>query len=151
MACAKNGDTVKIHYTGKLQDGTLFDTSKDREPLQFTIGKSRIIAGFEQAVIGMNTGESKTVTIPVDQAYGAHKPEMVVTVDKKELPAGLNPVLGQQLQVSQDENNSIVVSVTNITETHVTLDANHPLAGKDLVFDINLVEILPGCGCGSCH
>jgi peptidylprolyl isomerase len=154
MPTAKQGDTVKIHYTGKLEDGTLFDTSKDRDPLEFTIGKNKIIAGFEQAVIGMNTGDSKTVNIPVDQAYGAHKPEMVVTVDRKELPPDLKPVLGQQLQVSQDENNVVVVCVTAITDTHVTLDANHPLAGKNLVFDIKLVDIVPGsksgCGCG-CH
>ena len=149
MPAAKNGDTVRIHYTGKLEDGTMFDTSAQREPLEFTIGKNRIIPGFEQAVIGMIPGESKTVNIPVEMAYGAHKPEMVVTVDRKELPADLKPVLGQQLQVSQDENNVIVVSVTAITDTHVTLDANHPLAGKNLVFDIRLVDILGGCSC--CH
>ncbi|MFA6385058.1 MAG: peptidylprolyl isomerase [Candidatus Omnitrophota bacterium] len=149
MTTAKHGDTVKIHYTGKLEDGTLFDSSASREPLEFTIGKSKIIAGFEQAIIGMKPGDSKTVNIPVEQAYGAHRPDMVVSVDRKELPPDLKPVLGQQLQVSQDENNVIVVCVTAVTDTHVTLDANHPLAGKNLVFDIKLVGIVPGCSC--CH
>jgi peptidylprolyl isomerase len=155
MATAKQGDTVKIHYTGKLEDGTLFDTSTAREPLEFTIGKNKIIPGFEQAVIGMNPGDAKIVNIPVDQAYGPHRAEMVVSVDRKELPPDLKPVLGQQLQVSQDENNVIVVCVTAITDTHVTLDANHPLAGKNLVFDITLVDIVPGsksgCECGCSH
>jgi peptidylprolyl isomerase len=149
MATAKQGDTVKIHYTGKLEDGTMFDTSAQRQPLEFTLGSSKIIPGFEQAVVGMNIGESKTVNIPSEQAYGAHRPDMVVVLDRKELPPDLKPVLGQQLQVSQDENNMIVVSVTNITDTHVTLDANHPLAGKNLVFDIKLVDIVPKCSC--CH
>jgi FKBP-type peptidyl-prolyl cis-trans isomerase 2 len=149
MATAKNGDTVKIHYTGKLENGTMFDTSAEREPLEFTLGKSKIIPGFEQAIIGMSIGESKTVNIQSEQAYGAHRPDMVVIVDRKELPADLKPVLGQQLQVSQDEDNMLVVAVTNITDTHVTLDANHPLAGKNLVFDIKLVEIVPKCSC--CH
>jgi peptidylprolyl isomerase len=150
MAAAKKGDTVKINYTGKLEDGTMFDTSANKEPLEFTIGKSKIIAGFEQAVIGMNPGESKTVNIPMEQAYGAHRSDMVVNVDRKELPPDLKPVLGQQLQISQDENNVIVVSVTQISDTHVTLDANHPLAGKNLVFDITLMGIAPSCGCGHC-
>jgi peptidylprolyl isomerase len=151
MATAKKGDTVKIHYTGKLDDGTVFDTSAQREPLQFTVGKSKIIAGFEDAVVGMNVGESKNIHIPSEQAYGAHRPDMVISVDRKELPPDLKPVIGQQLQVSQDENNTLVVSVTALTDTHVTLDANHPLAGKNLVFDITLVDIVPSCGCGSCH
>jgi peptidylprolyl isomerase len=152
MATAKKGDTVKIHYTGKLEDGTIFDTSAEREPLEFTIGKNRIIAGFEQAVIGMNPGDSKTVSITAEHAYGAHRPDMVVTVDRKELPPDLKPVLGQQLQVSQDEKNTVVVCVTAITDTHVTLDANHPLSGKNLVFDIKLMAIVPGCSSGcSCH
>jgi peptidylprolyl isomerase len=152
MATAKHGDTVRIHYTGKLEDGTMFDSSDKREPLEFTIGKSKIIAGFEQAVIGMNPGDSKTVSIDVEHAYGAHRPDMVVSVDRKELPPDLKPVLGQQLQVSQDENNVIVACVTALTDTHITLDANHPLAGKNLVFDIKLVDIVTGCSSGcDCH
>jgi peptidylprolyl isomerase len=149
MAGAKTGDTVKVHYTGKLTDGTIFDDSLSREPLEFTLGKNSLIAGFEEAVIGMNAGDWKTVTIPSEQAYGPHMKEMVVDVDRKQLPPDLVPVIGAQLQVTQNEGQEIVVSITKITETHVTLDANHPLAGKDLVFEIKLVEIVPGCSC--CH
>jgi len=149
MAGAKNADTVKVHYTGKLTDGTIFDDSLNREPLEFTIGKNNLIAGFENAVIGMNVGDWKTVNIPAEEAYGPHMKEMVVEVDRKQLPADLKPVIGAQLQVTQDEGQEIVVSITKITETHVTLDANHPLAGKDLVFEIKLIEILPPCSC--CH
>lgn len=149
MKAAKNGDTVQVHYTGRLENGTVFDDSSKREPLEFTLGKNRIIAGFEEAVIGMTPGDSKTINIACDQAYGTHKPEMVIRVERSQLPPDLKPVIGQQLQVNQDENNVIVVSVTEITDTHVTLDANHPLAGKNLVFDIKLVAINPSCGC--CH
>jgi FKBP-type peptidyl-prolyl cis-trans isomerase 2 len=149
MAGAKTADTVKVHYTGKLTDGTIFDDSLNREPLEFTIGNNNLIAGFENAVIGMNVGDWKTVNIPSEQAYGPHMKEMVVEVDRKQLPPDLKPVIGAQLQVTQDEGQEIVVSITQITETHVTLDANHPLAGKDLVFEIKLVEILPPCSC--CH
>jgi len=139
---AKNGDRIKVHYTGKLENGTIFDDSLNREPLEFTIGKSRIIPGFENAVIGMNVGDWKTVTIPAEEGYGPQRQEMVIVAERKHLPAGLVPVIGQQLQISQDDGNMAVVSVTNITDTHVTLDANHPLAGKNLVFDIKLVEII---------
>lgn len=149
MAGAKNGDTVKVHYTGKLTDGSIFDDSLNREPLEFTLGKNNLIPGFENALLGMNAGDWKTVTIPPDQAYGEHLKEMVVEVSRQELPAGFQPVIGAQLQVSQDEGKEIVVSIIAITPTHVTLDANHPLAGKDLVFEINLLEIIPGCPC--CH
>jgi peptidylprolyl isomerase len=147
MLQAKNKDRVKVHYTGKLQDGTIFDDSLKREPLEFTIGDNNLIAGFENAVIGMGIGEWKTVKIPAEQAYGPYIKEMVAVIDRKELPAGLVPAVGQQLQVSQDNGNVLVVSVIKITETHVTLDANHPLAGKDLVFDIKLLEIVPPCSC----
>ncbi len=149
MAGAKTGDTVKIHYTGKLADGSIFDDSLKREPLEFTIGKNSLIAGFENAVIGMIAGDWKTVNIPFEQAYGPHMKEMVVDVDIKQLPQGYKPVIGAQLQVSQDTGEQIVVSITKITETHVTLDANHPLAGKELIFEIKLVEICPPCSC--CH
>jgi peptidylprolyl isomerase len=149
MAGAKTGDSVKVHYTGKLTDGTIFDDSLNREPLEFTIGRNNLIAGFENAVLDMNVGEWKTVTIPPEQAYGPHMKEMVVEVERKLLPKDLAPVIGAQLQVSQEQGKEIVVSITKITGTHVTLDANHPLAGKDLVFEIKLVDIVPGCSC--CH
>jgi len=141
MAQAKNGDTVKVHYTGRLADGTVFDSSMDREPLQFTIGQGQIIPGFEQAVIGMNPGESKTATIPADEAYGPRLEEMVQTLDKSEFPADLDPKVGDQLQVHLAGGRTIRVTVTDISDSTVTLDANHPLAGKDLTFEIQLVEI----------
>jgi len=138
---AKNGDSVKVHYTGKLEDGTVFDSSTDREPLEFTIGENQVISGFEDAVVGMSPTESKTVNISADKAYGPHNPAMVVSVDKDRFPDHLKPEVGQQLQMRQEQGQVIVVMVTDVSETHVSLDANHPLAGKDLVFDIELVAI----------
>ncbi len=142
MAQAKQGDTVHVHYTGKLGDGTVFDTSRERYPLQFNIGKGAVIAGFEQAVVGMNVGESKTVIIPVDQAYGPRREDMVVTMDRSQLPVDLNPSVGQRLEMTQSDDQNILVTVTAVTDTTMTLDANHPLSGKELVFDIELVKIL---------
>lgn len=142
MAQAKPGDTVKVHYTGKLEDGMVFDTSTDLDPLQFTIGDGQIIPGFEQAVVGMNPGESKTIKIPTDEAYGPHREEMVLMVDRNQLPVDLKPEIGQQLQSRQTDGQTIVVTVTDVSESSVTVDGNHPLAGKDLTFDIQLVEIV---------
>jgi peptidylprolyl isomerase len=142
MAQAKNGDTVKVHYTGKLEDGTVFDTSIERDPLQFTIGEGRVIPGFEQTVVGMNPGESKTTKIPADKAYGPHRKEMVLVVDRNQFPVDLKPKVGQQLQSRQADGGAMRVTVTDVSESSVTLDANHPLAGKDLTFDVRLVEIV---------
>ena len=142
MATVKDGDTVKIHYTGKLDDGSIFDTSKDRDPLEFTIGMEEIISGFEKAVVGMNTGDSKTVKVTSDEAYGPHLKELVATVKLEEFPEQLNPEVGQQLQIPQENGKKLIVSVTDISGSNVTLDANHPLAGKNLTFEIELVEIL---------
>jgi peptidylprolyl isomerase len=141
MAQAKNGDTVQVHYTGTLDDGTVFDTSVDRNPLQFTLGEGRVISGFEQAVAGMTPGESKTVRITVDEAYGPHDAEMVMAIDRSDFPENIEPRVGQMLQLHQPGGQSIVVTVTEVSESSVTLDANHPLAGKDLTFDIELLEI----------
>lgn len=141
MAQAKTGDTVKVHYTGKLDDGTIFDTSVQREPLQFTIGEGQLIADFEQAVVGMNPGESKIIQIPAHKAYGPHREEMVLVVDRNQFPDDVEPKVDQQLQVQQASGETFVVKVTDVSESSVTLDANHPLAGKDLTFDINLTEI----------
>lgn len=142
MAEAKLGDTVNVHYTGKLPDGTIFDTSRSRHPLRFTIGKGQVIAGFEQAVVGMKTGESKTTTIPVDLAYGPHRDDMIVTMDRGQLPPGLDPKVGQRLELTQADDRTMLVTVAAVTGTSMTLDANHPLAGKELTFDIELVAIL---------
>ncbi|MEC4817576.1 MAG: peptidylprolyl isomerase [Scytonema sp. PMC 1069.18] len=141
MAQAKHGDTVMVHYEGKLSDGTVFDASAGGDPLEFTIGEGQIIAGFEQAVLGMNVGESKTATIPADQAYGPRQSELVVNVERNQLPPDLQLEVGQQLQIQQAPGQFIPVVVTDVSNEKVTLDANHPLAGKDLVFDIQLMEI----------
>lgn len=142
MTQAQPGDTVQVHYTGKLADGTPFDSSLQRDPLQFTLGQGEIIPGFEQAVVGMAPGESKTETIPSDQAYGPHRSEMVLEVAREQLPNDLQPEVGQQLQMRQQDGTAVPVVVSDISESQVTLDANHPLAGKDLTFDITLVAIV---------
>ena len=142
MAQAKHSDTVKVHYTGKLEDDTVFDTSVNRDPLQFTIGKGQVIPGFEQAVVGMNPDESKTTKVPVDQAYGPHRKEMVLEVDRKQFPADLKPEVGQEYQIPQAQGRPTVVTITDVSESKIVLDANHPLAGKDLIFDVQLLEIL---------
>jgi len=142
MAQAKIGDTVKVHYTGKLEDGTVLDSSINRGPLQFTLGESQVIPGFEQAVVGMNLEESKTVNIPADEAYGPRHKELVVVVNRNEFPAELELKVDDHLQIKQGDGQKILVTVTDISESSVTLDANHPLAGKDLTFDIQLVEIV---------
>lgn len=142
MQHAKTGDTVKVHYTGKLDDGTVFDSSADRKPLEFKIGEGRIIPGFEKAVLGMQAGESKDETIPAEQAYGPRRDELMIQVDRGEIPADLNIEVGQHLQVTSPDGQEIPVMVQGVSETSVTLDANHPLAGRDLQFQIELVEIV---------
>ena len=141
LAVAKDGNTVKVHYTGKLDDGTTFDTSVESEPLEFTIGAGQMIPGFEGAVRGMQVGQVKTVTIPAEEAYGSHNEDMVLVVERDKLPDNLNPVVGQQLQMQQENGNTAVVVVTDVSDTTITLDANHPLAGKALTFEIELVEM----------
>jgi peptidylprolyl isomerase len=141
MVQAKSGDTVKIHYTGRLEDGTVFDSSAKREPLEFIISGGQVIPGFEQAVLGMTPGESKTEKIPMDQAYGPHREEMVLEVSREQIPPDINPEVGQQLQIQQANGQSVPVFVTEVTDNQITLDANHPLAGEDLTFEIELVEI----------
>jgi peptidylprolyl isomerase len=142
MTQAKQKDTVHLHYVGKLQDGTIFDTSRDRQPLQFTLGNGQVISGFEQAVIGMKLGESKTAKIPMEQAYGPHREDLVVTMDRSKLPPGMHPTVGQRLELTQVDDQISLVTVTNATESTLTLDANHPLAGKELIFDLELVGII---------
>jgi FKBP-type peptidyl-prolyl cis-trans isomerase 2 len=142
MTEAKQGDTVRVHYTGRLQDGTVFDSSQDREPLEFTIGENKVIPGFEQAVIGMDTGESKTAELEADQAYGQHSEQMVLEIDRDQVPEDVDLEIGGRLQLRRQDGGTAIVTVTNITDSNVTLDGNHPLAGKDLTFDIELVEIV---------
>jgi FKBP-type peptidyl-prolyl cis-trans isomerase 2 len=142
MAQAENGDSVKIHYTGKLEDGTVFDSSVNREPLQFTIGEGRIIPGFEKAIIGMNPGESKIVKIPSDEAYGPHRPELVAEIERSQFPEDMKLEAGKEVKLRQPDGRIVSVKIINMTEAKVTLDANHPLAGKELSFDIELVDIV---------
>ncbi|NOZ56058.1 MAG: peptidylprolyl isomerase [Calditrichaeota bacterium] len=142
MAQAKQGDTVKVHYTGKLEDGTVFDTSADREPIEFTLGDGQIITGFENAVLGMEEGEKKTAKVPSDEAYGPHREDMMLRVGRDQFPPDLKPEVGQQLQMTQSNGQTLIVQVAEVDESTVLLDANHPLAGKDLIFDIELVEIV---------
>lgn len=149
MAQAKKGDKVKVHYTGRLDDGSVFDSSECSDddcgcssgPLEFTIGEGQVIPGFEDAVVGMNIDETKSVHIPVDQAYGERIEEMVAQVPRTELPAGMAPEVGQQLEVTQEDGNIFPVVITEVTDTHISIDANHALAGLNLNFDIRLVEI----------
>jgi len=140
-AQAKNGDIVEVDYTGTLENGTVFDTSEGREPLKFTLGQGQMIPGFEQAVLGMKIGESKTVTIPADEAYGPYRDDMVQVINREELTNIPNPEVGQQLYGSQPGGGTITGTITNVTDTTVTVDFNHRLAGKDLTFEIELVSI----------
>jgi peptidylprolyl isomerase len=148
-AKAKKGDKVKVHYTGRLEDGDVFDSSECAEeecgcatgPLEFTIGNGEVIAGFEKAVTGMSVGEAKTVIIKAKDAYGKRKEEMVVVVERSCVPEGLTPEVGMQMEVAQEGGHDFPVMITEISETNVTLDANHPLAGMDLTFEIKLLEI----------
>ncbi|MDQ0456925.1 FKBP-type peptidyl-prolyl cis-trans isomerase [Rhizobium paknamense] len=142
MTQAKNGDTVRIHYTGLLTDGSQFDTSREREPLQFEIGAGQIIPGLEQQVDGMNVGESQRVTVPAEQAYGPHDPEKVQQVARSLIPANINLVPGTRLQAQSGNGAPLVVTVTDVAPDVVTIDANHPLAGQDLIFDVELVDIV---------
>lgn len=142
MGKAKNGDTVKVHYTGKLKNGEVFDTSKEREPLEFTVGSGNIMPGVEQGVVGMDVGDTKTLEIQPEQAFGLRREELVVEVSKADLPNHITPQVGQQLQMRQPEGKPIHLIVTEMNEDSVTLDANHPLAGHALFFDLELVEIV---------
>jgi len=142
MSKAKSGDTVKVHYTGTLEGGEVFDTSRGKEPLEFTVGGGQLIKGFDEAVVGMAKGDSISVTIAAAEAYGLHREEMIFEVDKEQFPEGLNPETGQQLKTETGDGHPLIVTVTAVNEEKVTLDANHPLAGKDLTFEIELVEIV---------
>ncbi len=142
MAAAKKGDTVKVHYTGKLDTGVPFDTSRGAEPLEFVIGSGKLIPGFEEAVIGMSQGESKTVKLPPEKAYGKYREDRVITIDKKDLPGDIKPELGMNLEVCAPNGQMIPVLISDMDENTVTLDANHPLSEQTLTFDIELLEIV---------
>ncbi|MFP4369616.1 MAG: FKBP-type peptidyl-prolyl cis-trans isomerase [Bacteroidota bacterium] len=137
----KKGDTVKIHYTGKLESGEVFDSSKDREPLEFTVGTGQVIPGFENGILGMDKGETKTVEVPVDEGYGSYRDDLIFEIAKSELPPDIDPSVGERLQMQNDQGQVIGVTVSKVTDDTLFIDANHPLAGKDLEFDIELIDV----------
>jgi FKBP-type peptidyl-prolyl cis-trans isomerase 2 len=141
MAEAKQGDTVKVHYTGKTENGEIFDSSKDREPLEFKIGAGQVIPGFENAVRGMQPGEKKTESVPVEQAYGDYRDDLILEINRKEMPPDIDPKVGEQLEMVNDRGDRLLVTVHKTGEESIHIDANHPLAGKNLNFDLELVDI----------
>jgi peptidylprolyl isomerase len=143
MRPAKQGDTVRVHYRGKLQDGSVFDETFDHEPLRFTIGGGQLIPGFEEAVVGMEPGDSKTAELPVEKAFGPYLEERVVEVPKNQFARGdPQPIVGEHVPIPQPDGSPIDVIVTEVTESKVTVDFNHPFAGQDLTIDIKLLEIV---------
>lgn len=144
MQQAKKGDKVKVHYHGKLTNGEIFDTSSGREPLEFEVGSGSVIKGFDDGVTGMSIGEKKTINIPVDEAYGARSEDMLIEFPKDRFPGDMQIEEGMQLMMGNGSGQNVPVIVTEIKEDSVILDANHPLAGEELIFDIELVDILGG-------
>jgi peptidylprolyl isomerase len=141
METAKKGDTVSVHYTGRLTDGTVFDSSQNGDPLTFELGGGQLIQGFDQAVMGMEVGETKTVELSPSEAYGTRRDDLEFEMERSSFPESVEPEEGQQLQMRQRNGQPLIVTVVEADEETVTLDANHPLAGQELVFDIELVEI----------
>ena len=141
MGQVKNGNTVKIHFTGKLENGEVFDTSLEREPMEFQVGNGDVMQGLEEGIVGMALGDSKTIEISPEQGFGARHEDLVVEVVKTLLPESVTPEVGQRLQVSKAGGETIVVSIIDMDDDTVTLDANHPLAGHTLVFDVELVGV----------
>ncbi|GAB6042281.1 FKBP-type peptidyl-prolyl cis-trans isomerase [Endothiovibrio diazotrophicus] len=142
MSQAKSGDTVRVHYTGTLSDGSQFDSSQGNDPLEFTIGGGQVIPGFDAAVTGMAVGDSKSVTIPADEAYGQRIDEAIQAVPRSAIPEEIEVKEGMQLQAAAPNGQPVVVTVVSFDDESVTLDGNHPLAGQDLTFALELVEIV---------
>jgi FKBP-type peptidyl-prolyl cis-trans isomerase 2 len=141
MSTVKTGDSVKVHYKGTLKDGQLFDSSEGRDPLELKIGEGMVIKGFDNALMNMTIGEKKSVTIPVEEAYGHKSDDMIIKMPKDQVPAEMDPKVGQELHLTDEGGNIIPVLVIDITATELILDANHPLAGEDLNFDLELISI----------
>ena len=143
MQQVKSGDTIKVHYHGTLTDGSIFDSSNGREPLEFEVGSGMVIEGFDNGVLGMAIGDKKTVTIPAAQAYGEPREDMYMEFPLDRFPTDLVPEVGMQLNMSNNEGDQFPVAIIEVADEHVVLDGNHPLAGKDLIFDLELVSITP--------
>ncbi len=141
MSQAEEGKTIKLHYTGKLDDGTVFDSSLEREPLEVKLGTNSVIPGFEKGLLGMTVGEKKTIEVPFDQAYGERTEELIVDVAKTHFPEDSEPQVGQKLAMTLTDGNVAHVTVVEVGEEAVKLDANHPLAGKNLTFEVELLEV----------
>lgn len=139
---AATGQTVRVHYTGTLEDGSTFDSSKGRDPIEFTVGQGQVIGGFDEAVAGMAPGDTKTVTIAADSAYGPHRPELVQQLPRTAIPAEVDLAPGSRLAARDQAGNELVLTVIDADDETATVDANHPLAGEDLTFEIELVELL---------
>lgn len=142
MTNAKTGDRVKVHYTGKLNDGNIFDSSVERDPLEFTIGENQVLPKFEDSVEGMEVGDKTKIQIPAEEAYGVRQENLVVQIPKQNLPSELTPEVGMRLQTQTKEGEVMIVKITDIGDNDITIDANHELADKDLHFEIELVEIM---------
>ena len=142
MTKAKSGDTVRVHYTGRLEDNTVFEASDEAEPLEVTIGSDELIVGFGRALVGMAPGETKTQKISAEEAFGPYREALVQVIKRTEFPTGVEPKVGQRLGIDVGNGQRVSVRVMDVSESEVKLDANHPLAGRDLTFDIKLVEIL---------
>jgi FKBP-type peptidyl-prolyl cis-trans isomerase 2 len=141
MAQAKLGDRVKVNFIGKLEDGSVFANTADSEPLEFKLGENRIIPGIENAIEGMNVGESKTVNVNPEQAYGQHRDELIEEIGRDMFPENVEPKVGQRFEIARQAGQPMVVRVVDVSEQTVTLDGNHPLAGRDLTFELELLEI----------
>lgn len=141
MKTVQDGARVTLHYTGRLRDGSVFDSSRGRAPFDFVVGSGQVIPGFDRGVRGMTPGETRTVEIPAAEAYGVHRAEMVLNLDRAQFPADVAPEIGQELRLGLQDGGTIDVRVTEVTDDLVTLDANHPLAGEDLIFDLELLDV----------
>jgi len=138
---AKNGDRVKVHYTGTLNDGREFDSSLNREPLEFTVGEGQLLKMFEEAVVGMEAGSSKNLIIPAAEGYGIKRTDLMGNIPRSQLPSDMEPEIGMQLRVETPEGYALTLTITDIAEDHISVDGNHSLAGEDLNFALQLVEI----------
>lgn len=141
MTQAKSGDTIKVNYTGRLDNGEVFDTTENRQPFELVLGQTRVISGFENALVGMSPGESKTVKLPPGEAYGPRREEMVVTIDRNRIATDAEVEVGQALQLKASDGTPVAARVTQVNDADVVVDANHPLAGQALTFEISLLEV----------